>query len=93
MIMGNKEIFELAGKLQKKAQRNLPIIKTMVDEVIAKRITNQVEIEHTLDTLLDYALLDVGKEEFERLNRYYKSVNKHNADFYWHHYRDLLDLE
>ena len=91
--MINEDFVQLVGKLQEKAQRKLPIIKTTIDVFISKKITDKIEIEHALDTLLDYVLLDVGKEEFKRLNKYYESVNKDHADFYWHSYRDLLDLE
>lgn len=88
--MNDQELFERIGQMRQLAEKNLPIVRSYVDVFVSKKITDEKEIEIVLDTLLDYVMLDVGKEEFERLNTYYESVNKGNADFYWHHYRDLL---
>ena len=78
--------------VKKKAQENVQNISLLIDGFIAQKSKNVIEIEHTLDTLLDYTMLNVGEEEFKRLNRYYGSVNQNNADFYWRSYQDMLGL-
>ncbi|HLD40385.1 MAG TPA: hypothetical protein VJB13_04555 [Candidatus Nanoarchaeia archaeon] len=86
----DQEFIQLIEQLQKKAQKNMPALKVLVGTILEKKVTDKIEIEHTLDTLLDYTMLGLGKEEFERLNDYYGSVNKDHANFYWRHYRDML---
>ncbi len=87
-----QDILNMIEKVKKKAQKNLPGIQNKIDGFIVQKSINIIEIEHTLDTLLDYAMLDVGEKEFKRLNAYYESVNKNHADFYWQPYKDMLGL-
>lgn len=88
--MNDQELFEKVGQMRENALQNLPKLRTYIDVFISKKFTDEKEIETVLDILLDYAMLDLGKDEFKRLNIYYGNVNKENAEFYWRHYNDLL---
>jgi len=90
--MIDQDFIQMIEKCKQDAQKDLPNIRILIDGFITQKSTDKITIEHTLDTLLDYALLEVGEEEFKRLHKYYESVNKNNADFYWRSYHDMLGL-
>ncbi len=90
--MIDQDLIQRIEKCKEDAQNSLPPLRLLIENIIVQRSQNIIEIEHTLDTLMDYALLGLGESEFRRLNSYYESVNKNNADFYRRSYQDMLDL-
>ena len=84
------EISNKIIEIRKSMLQNLPVLRASISVIISHKIIDIKEIEHTLDTLLDYTMMGLGKKEFEKLNTYYQKVNADNADFYWRHYRDML---
>lgn len=77
--------------LKKRMEENLPVINLEIDEIILSGDKSVKKIEQILDMLLDYMNLNVGEEEFKRLNNYYSSFNKKNAEEYEKIYRNYFD--
>ncbi len=78
-------------QLQMVAKTNFPGIKRQVNAVIENQITSVNRIERLLDSLLDYAQLCIGEEEFKRLNKYYGGINPENSEFYTNEYQAMVD--
>jgi len=75
--------------IKKKMESNLPLINSEIDTITIKKDRTVKRIEHLLDTLLNYMYLGVGESEFKKLNRYYESFNKKNADIYNEFYQGI----
>lgn len=90
--MDIQRLLKKIEEMQDFAQRDMLRVRCLVDVIVSKKVRDEKEIEGLLDTLLNYAMLSIGQEEFQKLNRYYTTVNQDNADFYNRHYRDLLGL-
>ena len=86
-------IRKMVDNLKKQMEANLPLITSEIDSIIENKVTSIRDIEHLLDTLLDYLQLGVGDAEFKRLNAYYASFNKENADEYDKLYKNLFEEE
>lgn len=85
-----KGIAKSTKRLQKMMQSNLPAINSEINDIIKNKSRDIKRIENILDTLSDYAYLNVGKSEFSRLNAYYASFNKKNSKWYASSYTELL---
>jgi len=82
-------ISNLSDNLRKQMKSNLPSIDSEIEEIISRKDESVERIEWLLDTLLDYMNLGVGETEFKKLNKYYASFNKKNADAYNRFYQEL----
>jgi len=79
--------------LQQLMEAQLPVITSEIDAIINQSIQDPQRIERVLDTLLDYAHISVGEDEFKRLNGYYATFNEENASFYQEFYEEMFDEE
>ncbi|MBN2458841.1 hypothetical protein JXB28_01025 [Candidatus Woesearchaeota archaeon] len=77
------------GALKKEMFSNMPAIREEVEEIITLKDRNTARIEQTLDTLLDYMMMDIGEREFNMLNEYYKEIDKEGYDFYRKLYNEV----
>ena len=89
MSLNIDNIVRKTGIIKKKMESNLPLINSEIDTITIKKDRTVKRIEHLLDTLLNYMYLGVGESEFKKLNRYYESFNKKNADAYNRFYQEL----
>jgi len=91
MSLNIDDIARMTGIIRKQMESNLPLITSEIDTIIVKNDRTIKRIEHLLDTLLDYMQLEVGESEFKKLNKYYESFNKKNADVYTGFYQEQID--
>jgi len=84
-----KDIVDLVRGLQKRMETNLPIISSEISDIIVREDRSGQRIERLLDTLLDYGQMNIGKEEFLRLNGYYSTVNRENSSSYDRFYKEM----
>lgn len=78
-----EDLITRINNLRKEIVRGiLPHIRTEVDNLIKNKETSIPQIERTLDTLLDFAFLGYGAEEFQRLNAYYQTVHPEYSEAY-----------
>jgi len=84
-----KDIVDLVRGLQKRMETNLPIISSEISDIIVREDRSAQRIERLLDTLLDYGQMNIGKEEFLRLNGYYSTVNRENSSSYDRFYKEM----
>ncbi|MCX6710972.1 MAG: hypothetical protein NTZ02_02680 [Candidatus Woesearchaeota archaeon] len=83
------KIKEISKQISKQMESNIPSIDSEIDAIIRNKERSVKKIEGLLDTLLDYMNLGVGETEFKKLNAYYESFNKENADVYDGFYQEL----
>ncbi len=76
--------------LRKSIAAAMPSISAEIDSIIETKENSVPRIEKTLDTLLGLASLGYGEEEFQRLNLYYATINKPNAEFYQRYLEEEL---
>lgn len=84
------DILIMNGIIRKQIESILPLINSEIDIIIKKNDRTVKRIEETLDTLLNYMYLGTGESEFKKLNEYYRSFNKENADIYNELYQELM---
>ena len=87
--MDLKDIVLISKRLKAQMEKNLPFIISEIDSIIINKDKSVKRIETLLDILLDYSQMDFGKKEFNRLNSYYASFNKENAEAYKQFYKEF----
>ena len=87
--MDLKDIVLISKRLKAQMEKNLPFIISEIDSIIINKDKSVKRIETLLDILLDYSQMDLGKKEFNRLNSYYASFNKENAEAYKQFYKEF----
>ena len=86
----HQEILEMARQLNNLLKEAVSLIEPEVEKAIHERVTDNHHIELLLDRLLDYAGMDDdGLALFNRLCRYYYSINPTATAEYSNTYRDL----
>jgi predicted house-cleaning noncanonical NTP pyrophosphatase (MazG superfamily) len=68
-----------------------PKLLEEVEEVIKDKEKDYQTIERHLDYLLTGATVGIGKNAFQKLNDYYRTLNPQGAEWYQKHLNDLLD--
>src|SRR3989344_5351479 len=63
------------NSLQKQVKAVLPLISDEINGIVNQKIDDPKKIESILDQLLDFSMLGLGLEQFEKLNQYYSSIN------------------
>jgi len=86
-----KSLVKQVQKLEKQMKDNLPEIRESIDNIIKGKITSIQIIEKTLDVLLNYVQIGIGVEEFNRLNRYYFTINSENSKQYENYYKEIIE--
>lgn len=86
-----KEIGKMSQRIKRNMERQLPVLNEQIDNLIRNRSKSTKQIEFLLDQLLDYGFLGIGKQEFQKLNNYYATINKKNAQFYHRYYREIQE--
>jgi hypothetical protein len=82
----------MVEQLQELTKISLAQLEPQVEYIIRNSITDNNEIEHLLDSLLDCAgMSDDGLLLFKRLCRYYFPINEAATADYVYIYRDLYD--
>lgn len=81
-----------AERSKQKYEKKMYTLKEYVEIILKKRMDSEDQIEPIIEQLLDCVIVGAGgsRSEFERLNDYYKKLNKNRADYYQQHYRDIL---
>ena len=82
MFSFSMDLVGMIESVKRRVEAQLPVIGEEIDGIIGGRVVSVVRIERLLDTLLDYALIGCGEEEFKRLNGYYATVHKENSEIY-----------
>ena len=83
---------KMIEECKKQTTPRIKYLSTEINKIIKNKEKNSKGIEQILDCLLDSAIfLGLGKSEFQKLNKYYESVNKKSADFYWDSYEKLME--
>ena len=77
------------NSLQKQVKAALPLISDEINCIVNQKIDDPKKIESILDQLLDFSMLGLGLEQFEKLNQYYSSINSQAAKFYDQQYHQL----
>ena len=70
-------------------EAQLPFLEGEVNRFITQQSRSTNDIEHILDTLLDYRRMDLGKDLFIRLLEYYKTVDAEAAADYWRFFEEI----
>jgi len=86
----SSNIDDVLRMTRKQIESILPPINFEIDAIIKKNDRTIKKIEEILDALLSYMPLGIGEPEFKKLNKYYKSFNKENADIYNEFYQELM---
>lgn len=84
-----KHIVDSLKHLQDHMKANLPNLSSEISDIIAREDKSVQRIERLLDTLMDYGQMNIGKNEFERLNGYYSRINKENSLSYERFYKEI----
>ncbi|MFC1686941.1 hypothetical protein ACFL0E_01120, partial [Nanoarchaeota archaeon] len=74
-------------------EENIPSIRREVSDLIGRKITDQQSIEGMLDLLLGFVPWDFGKEEFNKLNTYYSTIDPEAAKDYKRYYEEAISEE
>ena len=89
-----REIGDMIEQMQSVVKVAVSEIKSQVDYIIRKRVTDEWQIETLLDRLLDYAGIDdSGLALFKHLCRYYYAINPKATEEYVLTYKDLYEDE
>jgi hypothetical protein len=88
-----KSIKPLAEMQQQLAQQAYDFYLPMVNDLIKSKQTELVQIERTLDLMLDFCFDDKMLLLYRRLCRYLYDIDPESAVFYVNAYRELWDEE
>ena len=69
-------------KVNEMVKKNMNLIDEEIDIIIYDKEENIEKIENFLDILLGFHSLNMGIDEFNKLNKYYSTFNKENATIY-----------
>ena len=83
------DLIKAITQLKQKMGAHIPVIRRDIDHIITAKMTDELTIERTLDTLLDYGQLGLGQEEFRRLNGYYATIRPEYAERYNEFYAEM----
>jgi len=84
------EIIESLNRIKTKAEGYMPLITSDIDMIIESGSKDIKRIENLLDILLNYGFMGVGKDEFDRLNNYYKTFDEEAYDDWKRIYEEFL---
>lgn len=84
-------IHELAGQIQNLANKAHSLYSLQVDVVIEEKSRNVKQIEHLLDSLLDFAFNPEVLLIYKKLCRYYYFIDPQATAFYINAYREMWD--
>ncbi|MBS3115997.1 hypothetical protein J4421_00195 [Candidatus Woesearchaeota archaeon] len=76
------DIFRSIERARKIAQRQVPRIQLTVDNLISNEEIDPTVIERQLDEILNYAPFGIAVREFQRLNAYYRTIDRDAAQDY-----------
>jgi hypothetical protein len=68
---------------------NISYLSGEISDIITREDKSTQRIERLLDTLLDYGQMNIGKDEFQRLNGYYSTINRENSLSYERFYKEM----
>ncbi|MEA3379176.1 MAG: hypothetical protein U9Q69_06110 [Nanoarchaeota archaeon] len=85
------DIIQMTQKLRDIMKSNVPLLEHEINSIINNQERSPKRIEWILDTLLDYLYMGVGKEQFKRLNSYYKSICLEFSAEYDKFYHEIID--
>lgn len=86
----DRGIYTLIENLRKHIESNLPLLNDEIELIIKKKDKSIPKIEQLLDTLLGYVHVGMGQAQFKRLNSYYASFCKRNANAYGRFYQEII---
>ena len=84
-------LIRMIKNVRKKMESNIPLLNDEINSIIADRDRSAQRTERILDTLLDYLGMGIGESQFLRLNSYYRTFNRENADEYARFYNEIVD--
>jgi len=84
-------ITELAKQQQVFAKQAVAAYMPIVNQIILSESTDTNEIEHTLDSMLDFCFADDMLLLFKKLCRYYYYIDAEATAYYVYAYRDMWD--
>lgn len=84
-------IESLARQINELQRQTARAAEPVVEEIIRTRSDDALQIEHTLDRLLDCACVPEGLVLFKALCRYYYALNPSAAASYVNAYRELWE--
>ena len=74
-----------------KMEDSIPFFDKEIDRIIKNKNSEIREIEKLLDNLLDFGYMGIGKPQFDKLNKYYETLNLKNSNLYSKYYEELLE--
>jgi len=87
----DKDLINLIKATERMIAEAIPAVREEVDFIINNQVDSIEEIERLLDTLLDYAHVNQGTEEFKRLNAYYATIHQENSETYTRFYNEIFE--
>ena len=88
-----ESISEMAKQIQELQILSVAQYTPLVENIIKAQICNEMQIEHTLDGLLDFACHPEGLKLFKKLCRYYYFINPQAAAEYVMIYKEMWDSD
>jgi len=73
-------------QLQTSMKAHLPMLEQAVNLIITRQSSDPKEIEHLLDSLLDFQQMGIGEALFIRMLEYYKHLDPEAAADYWEYF-------
>ena len=84
------DIIRMTESLKKDMESNIPDLDKEIDRMIENREESSQRIEGMLDILLDHLYMDVGKDQFIRLNSYYSTICPDYSAEYSRFYDEII---
>lgn len=88
--MIDKNLIRKIKELENQIRDFMPSLSGQIDDIIETNCRDEKRIENILDTLLDFAYFNVGKDEFNRLNKYYSIFNPEYSEEYETFYTEAI---
>jgi hypothetical protein len=86
-----KKFEEGMALFNEQTKQKLTLMRPVVNQIINNKITDTKSIEKTLDTLLGFVFIGLGKLEFHRLNNFYSTIHPKNAKDYKKIYKEMCE--
>lgn len=85
------ELIEHINSVKKSVKKNLVVLDEEIDMIITNQEQSSQKIEYVLDTLLSCMDFGMGKQQFKKLNNYYKTFCPEFAKEYELFYVDKIE--
>lgn len=86
-------IMKLAEQINDLAKLGARQVGSEVDDLIARKVEDHMQIERLLDKVFDFAICDEGLAVFKKLCRYYYPINPEVTAKYVMDYKELYDSD